>query len=317
MVNRQRIIIDTDPGIDDAIALMLAATAPEIDLLAVTTVSGCVGVAQTTQNALAVLSAIGRADVPVYAGAAQALSGAMHSAEVNHGASGLGDVLLPVGAAPQTEPADVFLRRALQQAEPQSISLLCLAPLTNIATALRAEPALAGRIKHIIAMGGAVRVAGNTSPVAEFNFYADALAADIVCQSGAKLTFVTWDCAWQALTSAQRRADIAALATPAAHIVARLLDTYRSFDEQLYGTDGGMMPDPLVIAALLQPDLFYGKDCAVRVETEGRLTRGQMVVDEWGLNTAPTHAHILLGVDGSGFYRWLLPRLAQLPWLAS
>lgn len=307
------IIIDTDPGQDDAIAILLALASPELEVLGVTAVAGNVPLALTQANARRVVELAGRADVPVCAGADRPLIRSLVTAEYVHGKTGLDGADLPPPAHPldPRHSAD-FIVETVMSREPGTVTLCPLAPLTNVALALAKEPRLASRLSGIVLMGGAMREGGNVTPAAEFNIFVDPEAASRVFSCGAQITFMPLDCTHQALTTAARTAAIRALDTPVARAVAGWMDFFERFDEAKYGTDGGPLHDPLVIAALLAPDLFAGKRVAVSVETASPLTRGMTVVDWWGVTGTEPNATMLHAVDADAFFALLTERLARL-----
>jgi purine nucleosidase len=311
----QAVIIDTDPGQDDAIALLLAAASPELELIGVTTVAGNVPLALTTRNARVVLELAGRADVPVCAGADAPLGGLpLVTAEHVHGATGLDGVTLPEPTAPlDPRHAVDFLVQALRERAPGSVTLCPLGPLTNIALALRQAPDIAARIRRIVWMGGGGFEGGNVTPAAEFNAYVDPQAAHEVFSSGVPITMAPLDVTHQALTTAERIAALRRLPNRVGPAAAAWMEFFERYDEQKYGQDGGPLHDPCVIAWLLAPQLFTGRDCNVRIETQSALTRGMTVIDWWQVTGLPANAQVLGGVDAEGFFALLTERLGRLP----
>ncbi|GGK44296.1 nucleoside hydrolase [Salinarimonas ramus] len=307
------IIIDTDPGQDDAIAILLALASPELEVLGVCAVAGNVPLPLTSVNIRKVLELAGRTDVPAFAGADRPLLRPLVTAEYVHGKTGLDGADLPEPTMPlDPRHAADFVVETVMSRPPKSVTLCPLAPLTNIALALAKEPRLAERLAGIVLMGGGVFEGGNRTPAAEFNIYVDPEAAARVFASGADVTFIPLDCTHQALTTAARTAAIRGLGTPLSRAVAGWLDFFERFDEAKYGTDGGPLHDPLVIAYLLRPDLFSGKRVHVAVETASELTRGMTVVDWWGVVDAAPNATMLRHVDADGFFALLTERLARL-----
>lgn len=307
------IIIDTDPGQDDALAILLACASPEIDLLGVCAVAGNAPLARTAVNVRKVLELAGRRDVPAFAGADRPLLRPLVTAEHVHGKTGLDGADLPEPTMPldPRHAVDFVIDTVMSRPE-KTVTLCPLAPLTNIALALAEEPRLAERLEGIVLMGGGVFEGGNYTPAAEFNIYVDPEAAQRVFQSGADITFIPLDCTHQALTTAVRTTAIRTLGTPVAEAAAGWLDFFERFDEDKYGTDGGPLHDPLVVAYVLRPDLFTGKRVAVEIETGSALTRGMTVVDWWGVTGAKPNATMLRTVDADGFFALLTERLARL-----
>ncbi|WP_029032252.1 nucleoside hydrolase [Salinarimonas rosea] len=307
------IIIDTDPGQDDAIAILLALASPELEVLGVCAVAGNVPLARTSVNVRKVLELAGRTDVPAFAGADRPLLRPLVTAEYVHGKSGLDGADLPEPTMPlDPRHAVDFIVETVMSRPPKTVTLCPLAPLTNIALALAKEPRLAERLEGIVLMGGGVFEGGNRTPAAEFNIYVDPEAAQRVFSSGADVTFIPLDCTHRVLTTAKRTAAIRALDTPLSKAVAGWLDFFERFDEAKYGTDGGPLHDPCVIAWLLRPDLFRGKRVHVAVETGSELTRGMTVADWWGVVDAAPNATMLREVDADGFFALLTERLARL-----
>jgi len=309
----QPIIIDTDPGQDDAIAILLALASPELELLGLTTVAGNVPLALTSRNARIVLELASRRDVPVYAGADRPLLRPLVTAEFVHGKTGLDGSVLPEPTMPMADGHAVdFIIQTVMAREPGTVTLCPLGPLTNIALALARAPEIAPRLKQIVLMGGGGFEGGNITPVAEFNFFVDPHAAALVFKAGVPITMAPLDVTHQALTTRKRVAAIRAIGTPLTEAVAQWMEFFERFDEQKYGQEGGPLHDPCVIAWLLRPDLFSGRDCFVQIETSSEMTMGQSVIDWWGVTGKPANARVLGGIDADGFYALIAERLATL-----
>lgn len=307
------LIIDTDPGQDDAVALLLAAASPELNLLGVTTVAGNVPLPLTTLNARKVLELAGRRDVPVCAGAAAPLDVPLVTAEHVHGKTGLDGIELPEPTLPiDPRHAADFIVQTLRERPAGSVTLCPLGPLTNIALALRRAPDIAARIQRIVLMGGGFFEGGNITPAAEFNFYVDPQAAHEVFASGVPITMAPLDVTHRVMTTRSRVEVIRALGNRVGTTVAAWMDFYERFDEAKYGSDGAPLHDPCVIAWLLRPELFKGRDCNVRIEVQSPLTRGMSVVDWWQVSGLPTNALVLREVDDAGFFALLTERLQRL-----
>ncbi|MDT9000109.1 nucleoside hydrolase [Paucibacter sp. APW11] len=307
------IIIDTDPGQDDAVAILLALASPQLDLLGITTVAGNVPLALTSRNARIVCELAGRPDVKVFAGADAPLKRPLVTAEHVHGKTGLDGITLPAPTMPlQPGHAVDFIIETVMSRPAGTVTLCPLGPLTNIALALQREPQLAARLQQIVLMGGGCFEGGNITPAAEFNCYVDPEAAKLVFASGVPITMVPLDCTHQALTTPARIAAIRALGTPLAETVACWLEFAERFDEAKYGQQGGPLHDPCVIAWLLAPELFSGRDCNVEIETDSALTLGMSVIDWWGVSGRPRNAHVLGGVDADGFFALITAALARL-----
>jgi purine nucleosidase len=309
----RRIIIDTDPGQDDAVAILLALASPELEVVGITAVAGNVPLALTQVNARKVCELAGRPQTKVFAGASQPLIRKLVTAEYVHGKTGLDGPTLPEPAMPlQEQHAVDFIIETVMTSRPGEITLCPLGPLTNIAMAMTREPGLAARLCEIVLMGGGFFEGGNTTPAAEFNIYVDPHAADIVFRSGAPIVMMPLDVTHKALTKRARVERFRAMDTRVGHATAELLDFFERFDEHKYGTDGGPLHDPCVIAWLLKPELFSGKECNVVVETSSELTMGMTVVDWWGVTGRPKNATVMRDIDAEGFFALLAERLALL-----
>lgn len=309
----RKIIIDTDPGQDDAVAILLALASPELAVLGITAVAGNVPLALTQLNARKICELAGRPDTIVHAGAERPLVRDLVTAEYVHGKSGLDGPDLPEPSMPLAEGHAVdFLVDTLMREAPGSVTLCALGPLTNIALALIREPRIAPRIGELVLMGGGFFEGGNTTPAAEFNIYVDPHAADVVLRAGIPTVMMPLDVTHQALTTAARVAAIRDLGTPVGAATAALLEFFERFDEEKYGTDGGPLHDPCVIAYLLNPRLFSGRHCNVAVETGSELTMGMTVVDWWRVTDRQPNAMVMRRIDHEGFFALLTERLARL-----
>lgn len=311
----RKIIIDTDPGQDDAVAILLALASPaEIDVLGIVAVAGNVGLHHNADNARKVVELSGRTDIPVYAGCARPLRRQLVTAEHVHGDTGLNGPDLPDPAIPlQPRHGVDYIVETLMQAEPGTITLCTLGPLTNIAMALVKEPRIAGRIQEVVMMGGAYFEVGNITPAAEFNIYVDPEAADIVLRCGAPITMLPLDVTHMVQSTPARLDAIRALGNRTGAAVHAMLTFSESFDLKKYGWEGAPLHDPTVIAYLLRPELFEGRLCNVEIETASELTLGMTVADYWHVTDRPRNATFLRSADAEGFYALLTERLALLP----
>ena len=309
----RRIIIDTDPGQDDAVAILLALASPELDVLGITAVAGNVPLALTQKNARMICELAGRTDVKVYAGAIRPLVRRLVTAEHVHGRTGLDGPALPEPAMPLQEKHAVdFIVETLLAEEPGTVTLCPLGPLTNIAAALDRAPEIAARIREIVLMGGGFFEGGNVTPAAEFNIYVDPHAAEIGFTSGVPIVMMPLDVTHKALTTAKRVAAFRALGTRVGIATAEMLEFFERFDEEKYGSDGGPLHDPCVIAYLVRPDLFGGRQCNVAVETASEITMGMTVIDWWGVTDRPKNAMVMHDIDSDGFFDLLTERLGRL-----
>ncbi|MBX9463738.1 MAG: nucleoside hydrolase [Aquamicrobium sp.] len=313
MAEARKIIIDTDPGQDDAVAILLALASPELDVLGLTAVAGNVPLALTEKNARKICELAGRPDTRIFAGAVRPLTRPLVTAEHVHGRTGLDGPELPEPTMKlETHHAVDFIVETLM-AEPEGTVTLCpLGPLTNIALAMIREPAIVPRIREIVLMGGGYFEQGNVTPSAEFNIYVDPQAADVVYRSGAPIVMMPLDVTHKALTTKARIERFRTMGTPVGTATAQLLDFFERFDEEKYGTDGGPLHDPCVIAYLLKPELFSGRQCNVQIETVSELTMGATVVDWWNISDGPRNALVMRDIDAEGFFALLTERIARL-----
>jgi purine nucleosidase len=309
----RKIIIDCDPGQDDAVALFLAFASPEdLDLLGITTVGGNVPLELTQRNARQMCDIGGRTDMPVFAGCSEPMVRPLRTAEMIHGDTGIDgiDVIDPVTPL-QSEHAVDFIIRTLLDTDDASITLVSTGPLTNIGTAIDKEPATLPKIEQIVLMGGAMREGGNRTPSAEFNILVDPDAADIVLRCGRSITQMGLDVTHQVLSTRDRVERIKALGNPVAEATAGMLSFFDRYDTKKYTSRGAPLHDPCTVAWLLNPDLFMGKDCNVAIETQSELTLGHTAVDFWHVTDRPINVHWIYSVNADGFYELLTERLAR------
>src|SRR5829696_5483087 len=304
------VILDVDPGHDDAVALMLACGAPELEVRAVTTVAGNVPLDKTTENALRVLSLIGRDGVPVGEGTDAPLERPLHTAENIHGESGL-------DGPEWDEPTfDVDGRGAdrlmadVVEASAKPVTLLPTGPLTNVATFLEEYPRFQENVERIVLMGGSIGL-GNTTPAAEFNIYVDPEAAREVFESGLPITMSGLDVTHQAGAGPNERERMRATGRVGS-VVAGFLDYFAAAYESVYGFDAPPLHDPVAVAAVLKPTLLETRPMRVDVECEGELTRGETVCDFYGVTGKPPNAEVGVRLDREGFFDLLYRSLGRL-----
>jgi len=312
---QRKIIIDTDPGQDDAVAILLALASPvEIDLLGIVAVAGNVGLAQNAKNALKVVELSGRTDVAVYAGCSRPLRRELVTAEHVHGQTGLDgpDLPEPVKILEEQHGVDFIIETIMREPE-GTVTLCALGPLTNLAMALVKAPAIAPRIKEIVLMGGAYFEVGNITPAAEFNIYVDPEAADVVFRSGVPLVVMPLDVTHQMLSTPERILAFRDLGNASGSAIAEMLGFSERFDLEKYGWDGAPLHDPCVTAYLLAPEIFEGRLCNVEIETDSELTRGMTVADYWHVTGKPKNALFVRNGDADAFYALLTDRIARLP----
>jgi purine nucleosidase len=301
------LIIDCDPGVDDAIALLLALASPELEILGITTVAGNVPLALTQRNARQICELAKQTQIPVFAGCPRPLVQKLLTAEEVHGKSGLEGLTLPDPQMPlQPQHGVDFLVETLLQA-PEPITVAATGPLTNIAMALVKAPQIAEKIEHLVLMGGSYG-SGNITAVAEFNAYVDPHAAHVVFGSGLPIAMFGLNLTHQVITTPERRQRIQSLGSQVAEAAAALLSRYGSHDSQLLELSGGPLHDPCVIAYLLQPDLFELAPADVNVEIASPLTLGQTVVNQ---RDPQSNTQVALKADAVGFYELLVERLSR------
>lgn len=310
----RKIIIDTDPGQDDAVAILLALASPEeIDVLGVCAVAGNVPLELTARNARIVCELAGRSDIPVFAGCDRPLVRTLVTAEHVHGKTGLDGPVLPDPSMPlQHTHAVRFLIDTLRREPAGTVTLCPLGPLTNIATAFAEAPDIIPRVAEIVLMGGAYFEVGNITPAAEFNIYVDPEAAKAVFGSGVPLVAMPLDVTHKALTTAPHIAGFRAMGTRVGDMVAAWTDFFERFDKEKYGAAGAPLHDPCVIGYLLAPELFQGRHVNVEVEVDSALTRGMTVADWWYVTERRPNALFIGDVDADGFFNLLTDRIARL-----
>ena len=309
----RKVIIDCDPGQDDAVALFLAMSSPdELEILGVTTVAGNVPLELTQRNARMMCDIAGLTDLPVYAGCERPMVLEPITAEYIHGNTGIDgvDVFEPDTPLQQGHAVD-FMIETLLAADKGTVTLIPTGPMTNVATAIQREPAILDSIHEIVAMGGAMREGGNRSPSAEFNVLVDPHAADIVYNSGKPVTALGLDVTHQVLSTRERVARMRALGNAVAVATADMLSFFHRYDTKKYGTEGAPLHDPCTIAWLLRPDLFATRRCNLSVEKESELTLGHTAVDFWHVTDRPHNVDWAYEVDADGFYDLLIDRLAR------
>lgn len=308
----RKIIIDTDPGQDDAVAILLALSSPELEVLGITTVAGNVPLALTTRNAQLITALSGK-QVPIIAGRDRPLRRDLVTAEYVHGQTGLDGIDLGEPTLPVTPGDGVdFIIDTVRREAPGTVTLVPIGPLTNIAAAFERAPDIIDRVQQIVLMGGAYFEVGNVTPTAEFNIYVDPEAAAAVFASGVDLVVMPLDVTHKALTSAAWIAGLRALGTKAGEAVASWTDFFERYDREKYGAEGAPLHDPCTIAWLIRPELFSGRHINVEIETEGRYTSGMTVADWWGVTGREPNALFINDIDRDGFFDLLSERIATL-----
>ncbi len=309
----KRIIIDTDPGVDDALAFLLALSSPEIKLEALTTVHGNTTIENTTRNALAVLDLLKANDIPVAKGTSLPLLVPLHKSDGEvHGQAGVGNSKL---AEPNSNPiqqhaVDYLIERVL--AEPNQITIFPIGPLTNIALAIRQEPRFVNAVKELVIMGGSIRAGGNITPAAEFNIYADPHAAHIVFHSGIPITLIPLDVTYKCLLTPEDVERLNKIQSPIARFIRDAISIYMDFYKHYEGVSGCALHDPLTLATIIAPELFCYEDHYVDVDISGGISMGNTFADFMKVSKKPANMKIALDVRGRDFIELFLERMETL-----
>ena len=308
----RKIIIDCDPGQDDAVALFLAMASPdELDVLGVTTVAGNVPLDLTQRNARMMCDIAGRKDMAVFAGCEKPMVLDAITAEYIHGSTGIDgvDVFEPETPLQDMHAVD-FIVETLRNAGKGTVTLVPTGPMTNIATAFERDPTIIDAVDRVVSMGGAMREGGNRSPSAEFNILVDPHAADIVYRCGRPVTAIGLDVTHQVLSTRERVARIRGVGNAVATATADMLSFFHRYDTKKYGSEGAPLHDPCTVAWLLRPGLFETRACNLSVETGSELTLGHTAVDFWHVTDRPHNVEWAFEVDAGGFYDLLIEKLA-------
>ncbi len=310
-MNPTRIIIDTDPGVDDALTFLLALASPEIQLEALTTTQGNVTVDKATRNALSVLELAHASHIPVAKGSVLPLIQPLRASAFVHGESGIGNASLP---EPKSKPVpehavDYLIERAL--AEPKEISLFPIGPLTNIAMAIRKEPGFAKAVKQLVIMGGAILESGNITPLAEFNIYVDPHAAHIVFHSGIPITLIPLDVTHKCLLKPRHIDRLLKIDSPISRFIKEAVEVYLKFSFER-GFDGVALHDPLTLATILAPDLLTLKEYYVDVDISGGVSMGKTFADVYNSLEKPANMSVAMDVQGEDFIELFTQRMERL-----
>jgi pyrimidine-specific ribonucleoside hydrolase len=305
---RTRVIIDTDPGVDDAVAIMLALASPEIEVVGITTVAGNVPLEKTTLNARRLLALLHRHDVPVCAGAAEAMTGPNGYDGVVHGLDGLGDL-------PWDEPAVALDPRSAvaflwEQLQVAPTTIVAIGPLTNLGHLLVAHPEAATRVERVVVMGGA-SFEGNVTPAAEFNVWADPEAAALVAEASWPVAWMGLDATHQVFLTDRDLATFRSWSSEVGHRLAGMLDPYAAFHDEWYGSRDTIMHDALAVYEVIAPDKVTKVPCVVQVETDGRYARGATFFDRRRVH-AESRQSVATAVSNDEFATLLVSRLATL-----
>lgn len=311
----RKVIIITDPGQDQAVAILMALAAPEsFDILGIVTSAGNIGLEHTHRNARALVELAGRTDVPVFAGCPRPIQGPLVTAEHVHGPTGLDGAGLPEPTvALQAQHGVDFIVETLRALPAGEVSIFSESPLTNLAMALVKAPDIGGRIGQIVMMAGAHFEVGNITPSAEFNIFVDPQAADIVLKAGIRAVMLPLDVTHKLLSTPERLRGFAALGNRSGKVVADMLSFSESFDLRKYGWAGAPLHGPTVPAFMIEPGMFKGRQVNVSVETRGELTLGMTVVDYWGITNRPENVLYVTDADADAYFNLIGRLLAKLP----
>jgi len=311
-MERIHILFDTDPGIDDSLAILLALASPELKVEGVSAVHGNCSVDQATINALAVLELAKAESIPVARGFGLPLAQPSLLAPETHGNKGLGYAVLP---QPHTKPVDQHSVEFLIEkilASPEKITLVCIGPLTNVAVAIRKDPRILKAVKDVIIMGGAIRHQGNTTPLAEFNVYVDPHAAYMVYHSGMPITLVPLDVTYQCILTHTDVARLQKIKSPIPKFVADSTRFYMEFHDEFQDIDGCIINDPLALALTFAPELCDYEEHYVDVDLSGGVSLGKTFADFYKLTKQPTNMKVALGVRARDFIELFIQRIAKL-----
>jgi purine nucleosidase len=311
----RRIIIDTDPGQDDAFAILFALGSPEeLEVVALTTVGGNVPVEKTSYNARQIVELAGRPDVPVYVGCSRPMLKPLMTAEYVHGPTGLDGVTLPApSVAARDQHAVNYLVETLMAAPEGELTVCTLGPMTNLAMAMVLEPRIVPRIREVVSMGGGFFEGGNATPAAEFNIYVDPHAAHVVFESGVPLTVASIDCTYTAQASLAWLQSLRDIGRRAAVDAANMADFYRQYGSHKFKTEARPIHDACVTGYLLAPHLYERKECNVTIELSSPQTIGMTVVDWWNVTGKRKNCNWLRRVDADAFFALMLARIGSLP----
>ena len=307
-------IIDTDPGQDDAVAILIALASPEIEVLGITCVAGNVELELTTLNACKVCELASKPETLVFSGAEKPISRSLITAKHVHGKTGLDGIDLPTPQMKisQTHAVD-FIIESVMLAKNKEITFCALGPLTNLALAMKKEPKIIKKINQVVLMGGGFFEGGNITPAAEFNIFVDPEAASIVLTSGAQIVMIPLDVTHKVLATKRFIDQISEIGSDCSYAVAGLLNFFGRYDSEKYGSDGAPLHDPNVIVYLLHPEYYSGRSINVEIELKSELTLGMTVADWWGVTKKPKNVNFITDARVNAVLGFILSRLSTLP----
>ena len=311
-MNQKRIILDTDPGIDDSLAILLALASPEITLEGLSVVHGNSSTAQGTINALSVLELANASQIPVYKGCDLPLVQPSLLAPETHGEQGIGYAKLPEPQIkPQVQKGSDFLIDSIMS-KPGEITLVCIGPLTNIALAIRQEPRIVENVKEVFVMGGAIRHEGNTTPLAEFNTFVDPHAAHVVFHSGMPITLTPLDVTYQCIFLKDDLSRLLKINSPITKFIADATRFYMEFHDEYQKIDGCVINDPMTLALTFMPEICDYQDLYVDVDLSGGVSMGNTFADFYRMTKKPANVKVALGVRPRVFMELFLERMEKL-----
>ena len=311
----RKIIIDTDPGQDDAFAVLFALGSPaELEVVALTTVGGNVPLALTSRNALQLIELAKRVDIPVFAGCPGPMVKKLITAEYVHGPTGIDGLEVPEPVTRlQAQHAVNFLVEKIMASPEGELTVCTLGPMTNLGMAMALEPRIIPRIREVVLMGGGFFQGGNATPTAEFNIYVDPHAAHVVFESGVPLTMASIDCTYTALMTPEWINSLRAVGTRTAIQAANMADFFRRYGSHKFATDARPIHDACVTGFLLAPHLFQQKQCNVAIELMSPATIGMTMVDWWNVTEKRKNCNVLGRIEADGFFALMMERLSTLP----
>ena len=307
-----KVILDTDPGIDDALAFILLKAMPEIELQAITVTHGNTSVEKCTTNALKLVELLGMTDIPIAMGATEPLVRALSIAEETHGDTGLGHAVLPNPRTQVVKENAANLIIDIVNANPGEITILCIGPVTNLALALLKEPSLRKKIKNVVSMAGTIHCPGNATPSSEYNVYCDPESFDILLRSGIDLTIVPLDVTYQCLFTKAHVERLSNAREDIRTFIDRSTAFYMEFHAEYQGIQGCAINDPLAAAILLKPDLVTFRDYYVDIELHGEFTTAKLSADHFNATGKAPNAKVAMEVDVNAFMDFFIERVGTL-----
>lgn len=307
-----KVILDTDPGIDDALAFILLKAMPEVSLQAITVTHGNTDVEKCTINALKLVELLGMTDIPVAMGATEPIVKNLSIAEETHGDTGLGHAVLPAPSLRPVATNAANLIIEIVNANPGEITILCIGPVTNLALALLKEPSLRKKIKNVVSMAGTFHHPGNATPSSEYNVFCDPEAFDILLRSGIDLTIVPLDVTYQCLFTKDHVKRLAGGRPDIVSFIERSTAFYMEFHAEYQGIEGCAINDPLAAAILVKPDLVKMRDYYVDIELHGEFTSAKVSADHFSATGNKPNAKVAMEVDVDGFMDFFIERVKTI-----